>query len=159
MPLTASALRGPMLPARKRPFRITLLLGLVLITTALSLVRLLTAIDWKNTLEAYVSPLLVFYIGISGAIWTLVGIFVLWSYWRGGRYTRTIFVVSALLYATWSWLDRFLIQASPPSNWLFDLVVTLVLLGFTLFVVLDPHNLPYFRRETHERKRENQSAS
>jgi hypothetical protein len=142
-----------------RPFRITLLLGLVLITTAFNLARLVTALAWRNTLEAYLSPLGVLYIGVTGAFWTLLGIFVLWSYRRGGRYTRLVFVVSAGLYAVWYWIDRLFVQVAPLPNGLFALAMTMVLLGFTGFVVLDPRNLPYFRRETHERKRENQSAT
>jgi hypothetical protein len=148
-----------MLSPFRRPLRITLLLGLVLITTVLNLARLLTAFAWRNTLEAYLSPLAVLYIGLTGAFWTLLGIFVLWSYRHGGPYTRLIFLASAGLYAAWYWVDRLFVQAAPLPNGLFALLVTILLLGFTGFVVLDPRNLPYFRRETHERKRENQSAT
>jgi hypothetical protein len=149
-----------MLKPPKRPLRITLLLWLVLIVTAWNLVRLFAAIDWKNTLEKYYySPQGVLYVGLTGAFWALVGIFVLWCYRRGGQYTRLIFLVTAGLYAAWYWIDRLFIQSTPQSNWLFALAVTVLLLGFTGFVVLDPRNLPYFRRETHERKRENQSAT
>ena len=148
-----------MLKPPRRPLRITLLLWLVLITTALNLTRLLTAMAWKNTLEAYLSPQAVLYVGVTGAVWTFVGLFVLWSYWRGGRYTRPIFVAAASVYALWSWVDRLIVQRAGQSNWLFDLAVTFLLLGFTGFVVLDPRNLPYFTRETHERKRENQTTT
>jgi hypothetical protein len=148
-----------MIRQRRPPFRITLLLGLVLITTALNIVRLFTAIAWKNTLAAYLPPLQVMYIGVTGAVWTLLGISVLWSFWRGGRYTRILVLAVAVLYAGWSWLDRLLSERAAQSNWPFDLVMTVLALGFVGFVVLDRHNQPYFGRETHERKRKNQSTT
>jgi uncharacterized membrane protein len=143
----------------KRPLRITLLLGLVLITTALNLIRLWTAITWKNTLEAYFSPQELLYTAGTGAFWALAGIAVLVCYWRKAPYTRWIILIVAALYAGWYWLDRLFVQSEPSPNGLFALAVTVLLLGFTSFVILDRHNVSYFGRETHERKRENQSAT
>lgn len=136
-----------------------MLLGLVLITTALNIVRLLTAIAWRTALEAYLSPEAVFYIGVTGALWAVVGVFVLWSYWWRRPHARLIILLAAGLYAGWAWADRLVVQETARTNWLFALVATIVLLAFTAAVVLDPHHENYFRKETNERKSEKPAAT
>ncbi len=143
-----------MVTRRRLPFRITLLLTLVLITTVASAIRLLTAIAWRGTLGLYVWPPEIVYIGVTGAAWTLVGLFLFWSFWRGVRRIREIFLGASIAYAAWVWADRLLVQETPRANWAFDLVVTILLLAYVAAVVLDPRNLSYFRKETHERKPE-----
>ncbi len=133
------------------PFRITLLIILVLITTVWSAVRLFTAIAWSSTLQVYEPTLRVAYVGTSGAFWTMAGAFVLWSFWRGKRFSRLTLLVAAGGYAIWAWIDRLLIQPGAHPNWRFDLVVTAVLLIYTGAVVLDRHNRIYFDRESHDR--------
>lgn len=140
---------------RRAPLGITLLLGLVLIITVLSVVRLLTAIWWRSALASYLSIPLVLYVGLSGAAWTLAGCFVLWCMWRRARYSRQIVLIAAGSYAAWGWADRLLVQSGAGANWLFALVGTVILLAFVAIVVLDPRNLPYFRKESHDRKSEN----
>ncbi len=140
------------------PLRITLLLGLVLIITVLSLVRLWTAIAWRSTLAAYTSPLLVVYIGLTGAIWSFMGGFVLWSFWRGARYTRPLILAASGAYAAWAWADRLLVQPGADANWLFALIGTILLLAFVAAVVLDPRKKPYFRKGSYDRKPENPAS-
>jgi hypothetical protein len=132
------------------PFRITLLLVLVLSITTLSAVRLFTAIAWRSTLASYVPASLVVYIGLSGAIWTLAGLFLLRSFWRGARHARLAFLVGAAAYATWAWADRLFVQVGPRANWGFALAATVVLLAFVAVVVLNPRTQIYFGRESHE---------
>ncbi len=132
------------------PFRITLLLILVLIPTVLNAVRFFTAIAW-TVLRKYEPGLLVDYVAITGAIWTLAGGFVLWSFFRQARRSGFVILGAAGAYALWVWADRLLVQPGTQADWPFDLIVTIVLLAYVAVVVLDPHNRPYFRRETHER--------
>ncbi len=148
-----------MTKGRGLPFRITLLLWLVLIITALSAVRALTAIGWHGVLLSYLPLSTVYYIGITGAVWMLAGLFVLWSLLRRRRWARDGLLAAALSYTAWKWADRFFVQLGPRPNWLFELVLTALLLGFTLAVILDPRNLQYFGRESYERKPEKPPAS
>ncbi len=134
---------------RRLPLRITLLLILVLITTVLNAVRLYTAIAWSGTLKTYMPGLLVAYIAVTGAIWMLMGCFVLWAFWRRIRYSRWIILAAAVVYALWAWADRLLVQSGSHANWQFALIGTLVLLAYVAVVVLDPHLRVYFRRENH----------
>ncbi len=140
---------------RRLPFRITLLMALVLIVTVLSAVRLLTAFAWQKTLEMYAPAGLVLYTGIAGAFWTLVGLGLFWAFRRRVRYLRLILLVSVGAYAAWAWIDRIFVQSSLRNNWPFDLLLTLVLVAFAAWVILDRRNQPYFRRETYERQPEN----
>jgi len=62
------------------------------------------------------------------------------------------FIVASSLYALWVWADRLFVQTGVRANWPFDLLLTVVLLVFTILVVLDPRNKIYFEREKHERE-------
>lgn len=137
---------------RKWPFRVTLLACLIAIFALWNLVRLVTSIAWHDTLQTYAPHPGPFYIGITGAIWMLVGVFLLWCLWRGKRWTRRIFVISTGVYTAWFWLDRLLIQAEIRSNWLFSLIANILLLAFIGAVILDHHNLIYLEREAYERE-------
>lgn len=132
------------------PLRITLLLVLVLSITALSAVRLFTSILWRSILISYLPTALVNYIGLSGAIWTLAGLFVLWSFWRGAPYARWAFLVGTVAYTAWAWADRFFVQVGPRANWRFAFAGTVILLSFVGFAVLNPRTQIYFGRESHE---------
>jgi hypothetical protein len=130
----------------KFPLRITILLWLVLIITAWNFVRVVTSIAWHNTLETYAAKPGPFYIGLTGTIWTLIGLFLLWSFIRGARWTRLIFLITGSGYSIWIWVDKLFIQASLRANWPFDLLTTILLLSYTVVIVLDPHNQIYFMK-------------
>ena len=139
---------------RNLPARVTLLFGLVFLFTVWNAVRLGTSILWHNTLETYAPRVGPLYIGITGGIWMLAGLFIFWAVWRGIRQARLIFMVTAGLYAAWIWADRLWAQTSLRANWPFDLLLTAILLVYTAVVVLDPRNRPYFEREVYERESE-----
>ena len=136
----------------KLPGRITLLLMLVGLLTIWQAVRLATSIAWRDTLETYAPFPGPFYVGGTGALWTLIGLFILWSFWRGMSWTRKAFLIASGSYAAWIWLDRLFIQTGSRANYPFDLLVTIILLSFTAIVVLDPHSRIYFEREAYERE-------
>ena len=130
----------------KRPVRITLLVWLVLIFTAWNGVRLATGLMWRDTLATYVAYPGPLYISLTGAIWTVAGLFWLWSFWRAAIWTRVVLIGAAGLYAAWFWVDRLLVQAQMRANWPFDLLITIILLAYIAFVVFDPYNENYFEK-------------
>jgi len=136
----------------KLPFRIILLLGFVFCETGWQAIRFVTSIIWSVTLQTYEPYPGPIYIGITGTFWTFTGLFLLWSMWRGKRWTRVAFIVASSLYAAWVWADRLFVQTQMRANWPFDLVLTIAWLVFTIIVVLDPRNKIYFERETYERE-------
>ncbi len=137
---------------QKLPIRVTLFVMLVFSCTSWQAIRFSTGIAWSDTLKAYEPYLILLYIDVSGAFWTLMGLFLLWSMWRGRRGTRRAFIIASSLYVAWVWADRIFIQTQMRANWPFDLLLTFVLFAFTIIVVLDPHNKIYFERETYERE-------
>jgi hypothetical protein len=130
----------------KLPLRITLLLWLVLIITTWNIVRLVTSITWHDTLETYAPRPGPFYIGLTGAIWTFLGAFLLWSFIRGAHWTRILLLIIGSLYSAWVWLDKLFVQTQLRANWPFNLLTTILLLGYTVVVALDPHNQIYFMK-------------
>ena len=144
-----------MKPHLKIPIQVTLFLWLVLILTVWNAVRFATGIAWRDTLETYARYPGPIYIAATGALWTLVGISLLWSWWHGKRFTRAALLAAAGLYAAWGWADRLFVQTEMRANWPFDLIVTILLLAFSAAVILNPKNFIYFQREAYERESEN----
>jgi hypothetical protein len=132
----------------KQPFRVTILLSLVLLLTIWNALRAWTAFSWRNVLTEFSGAPL--YIGISGLIWLGIGIWLLLSLWRQEAYARILLRASAASYTVWVWIERLLLQV-PRENRPFALVVNIVLLSFVLFAS------NYWKREAHERKSEDQT--
>ena len=128
----------------KLPLRITLLLWLVLILTAWNIVRFATSLGWRDTLVTYAVRPGPFYIGLTGAIWTILGCVLLLGFTRGANWSRVSILVSGIAYFIWFWIDRLFVQPLLRANWPFDLLITVVILGFTIAVALDPDNQNYF---------------
>jgi hypothetical protein len=129
-------------------------LWLVLSLTTWNAARLFTALAWRGALtefEARPGPI---YLASTGAAWMFAGLFLLWSLWRREAWTRAALLGAGGLYAVWVWLDRIFARAWVPPNWPFGLAVTIVLLGFTAWTVLDPDNRTFFQREAYERQPE-----
>jgi hypothetical protein len=139
----------------KPSLSVTLLIWLVLSFTGWNAVRFATSLAWNDTLDTYAPRPGAFYIGGTGAVWTLAGIFLLWSIWRGAGWTRKALLTASGLYAAWVWMDRLFVQARTQANWPFALLSTILLLAYMVAVVLNPHNQVYFERETYERKSKN----
>jgi len=133
----------------KRPFRATILLALVLLLTIWNALRAWTAFSWRNVLTEFSGGPL--YIGVSGLIWVGIGIWLLLSLWRKKANARMLLFASAASYSVWVWIERLFIQ-TPRENWLFALIVNLVLLSFVLFAS------NFWKREAHERKSEDQTV-
>jgi hypothetical protein len=132
----------------KRPFRVTILLSLVLLFTIWNALRAWTAFSWRNVLTEFsAAPL---YIGVSGLIWLGIGIWLLMSLWQKKANARILLLASAVSYSVWVWIGRLFLQF-PRANWPFALVINLVLLSFVLFAS------NYWKREAHERKSEDQT--
>jgi len=140
--------------AGKPGLRVTLLLWMVLSLTAWNAFGLFTAVAWGGVLSEFSTRWETVYIAAERALWTTIGLFLLWSLWQGKRWARRLFILAAAAYTAWAWIDRLFIGGWLPPNWPFKLAVTLVLLGFTAWVVLDPNNITFFQREAYERQPE-----
>ncbi len=132
----------------KIPLRVTLLLWLVLSLTAWNILRLWTALAWRDVLNEFSSQPSPSVLGISGAIWSVCGIIVLWSIWQKKAWAAKLLIGASAGYSLWVWIER-LVWQNPHPNWLFAVIVNLVLIVFILFATKS------LTREAHERNIEN----
>ena len=129
----------------KIPFRVTLLLWLVLFLTAWNAVRLWTAIAWRSVLTEYSAQPAPTVTAVSGAFWMVTGLILVWSIWQKKAWTVKLLLGASAGYTVWYWSER-LIWQSPHPNWPFAVIVNLVLIIFILFTTRS------LTREAHERK-------
>jgi len=132
------------------PFRVTVLTWTVLILTGWNAVRLWAGIAWKARLAEFVSRPSPLYIGVTGVLWTALGLSVIWAIWQHRRGARRFIFTGAVIYTTWYWADRLLLQQER-SNWPFTAALNLLLLIYVFFSTKSG----YFQREDYEREHQN----
>jgi hypothetical protein len=132
----------------KLSLRVTLLLLLVLCLITWNGLRLWTSLAWQNVLNEFSvqpSPTVT---GLSGAIWAVTGIIIIWSILQKKAWAAKLLLGASAGYSVWYWAER-LIWQNPHPNWLFAVIVNLALLVFILF------NIKSMSREAYEQKSEN----
>ena len=132
----------------KPPFRVTLLLCLVLIFTVWNGLRLWTAIAWQDVLDEFSAQPISTITAVSGAIWMVTGIILFWIIWKKKAWGAKLLIGASAGYTIWYWSER-AIWHNPHPNWPFAVIVNLVLIFFILFTTKT------LTREAHERKIEN----
>src|SRR5436190_11950143 len=91
---------------RKRPFRVTLLLWMVLSLLAWGVVRLFAALHAWDVLIEFRSRLSPLYLSITGASWSLVGGVLLWSIFIGKKWTSRTILTSVSVWLIEYWIER-----------------------------------------------------
>jgi hypothetical protein len=135
----------------KRPLSVTILLWLVLSLTVWSGLRLYSAIQWWGTLFEFASSPGPWYITISGGIWLIVSILLLWGMWQAKAWIRFALLGAGAGFSVWYWSDRLLFQMSS-ANWLFVLLGNILLLiVLTVCVFVPSTNTFLSKREAHDR--------
>lgn len=132
----------------KPPFRVTLLIWLVLTFTAWNVLRAWTAVAWRGTLKEFSpqpSPVI---IALSSVIWVIIGLILLWSIWKNKTWYTKLLLGAASVYTIWYWSER-LIWQNPQPNWLFTVIVNLVI------IILILSTTKSLAREAYERNIEN----
>jgi hypothetical protein len=132
----------------KPPLRVTLLYLLVLTLTAWNGLRLWTSLVWENVLNEFSARESPIIMTTSAAIWMVAGIILIWSMWQKKAWAAKLLIGAAAGYSVWYWSER-LIWQIPHPNWLFAVIVNLVVLIFV------PFSINLLSREAHERKNEN----
>lgn len=136
----------------KTSFRVTLLMLAVLTLTAWNAVRVWTAFAWRETLMEFAPQPGPLYIGVSGALWVVVGLSVLYALVQKKAWAPRLLVGAASAYTLWYWSDRLILQTGR-DNWPFTLTVNLFLLVLVFFTI------KYLQREAYERESENQEVA
>ncbi|MBI5945287.1 MAG: hypothetical protein HY864_13025 [Chloroflexi bacterium] len=132
---------------KKLPARVTLLLWLVLSLTAWNALSAWTSFAWRNALNEFLSQPSAAITTVSGAIWAVIGMLLAWGIWQRKAWAGKLLLGASAGYTVWYWSGRFIWQ-SPHPNWLFAVIVNLVLLGFILFIKKS------LSREAYEQKNE-----
>jgi hypothetical protein len=128
----------------KRPFGVTFLAIMVVFAAICNGLRISeTIFFWKTLAEYGVHPL---YIAISGGVWLLADLFLLWSLWQGKTWSQFAVFSSAAGYAAWYWFDRLVLQ-KPHANWPFALVATVVSLLIILHILFLRSTRLFFQRD------------
>ncbi len=137
---TGSHAVGP-LSDNKRPRSVTLLALGVLILTVINLIRFALSIRYWDLLAGRMG-VPTFYLTLTGFVWGVAGLFVLWGLWKAKNWAPRLMQAAALTYALYFWLDHIflmehtvvgasgVVRVLLPSNWQFSAGVTVVSLAY-----------------------------
>jgi len=134
----------------KRPFSVTILLWLVLSLTAWSALRLYSAIRWRNELIEFAALPGPWYIAVSGGVWLIASLALLWGMWQTKTWIRYALLGTGAGFTVWFWCDRFLFQSSR-TNGTFALTTNILLLIILSVCVFAPSTIAFLsKREAHD---------
>jgi hypothetical protein len=141
-----------LIPRIKHPIRVYLLAIIFLWLAVWNGLRLGEAIFFWSTLDKYRGHPL--YIAISAAVWIIAGLLIACGLWLGKAWGWASALVGMVGYTAWYWFDRLVIQ-EPPANWLFVLIVNIVILLILFTILFSSKTRRFFKRDAYERKPKN----
>jgi hypothetical protein len=145
---------GTVIDNKSRPFTVTLLACLVLITTIVHLVRFVYAITWWRFLTTLHGnpPLLIVFSGLTGL---LVGAALFWGLWIGHSRAPLAARILIPVYLGLQWVEQLisLRRGNEFENWPFMSVISLVVIIFTYWT-LSTSKVKFYFGELHEPSRE-----
>ncbi len=128
-----------------RPFRVTILVLIVLCYTFLNGLRFTGALTHWNTLAQYgAQPA---YIAASGLTWATVGLILAILLYRGHRYGSRAGLIGSVLYFAWYWMDRLFLQANPAPNTTYSLFFSSILLLAFITTLLTKRSKDFYAKE------------
>jgi len=154
-PVSVSQMSMP----QKRPFGVTLFLWMVLSLTAWGSVRLTTALRWWDALREFGARLDPLYLSITGAGWSVAGLALLWSIWRGKAWARWAIFGAISMWLAEYWIERLFFQTAR-SNWPFALFISILLLSITSISTLHKSTKLFFvQSEEYEQQNEHPTSA
>ena len=121
---------------------------MVLSITVWNALRLWTAIAWRGVLNEFSAQPTPIILAASGAFWVICGVTLIWGIWQKKAWAAKLLIGASAGYSLWYWSERFIWQ-SPHPNWLFTVIVNLVLIVFTLFATKSMMREAYERNIEH----------
>ena len=129
----------------RRPVSVTILFLLVLTIGGLNLIRFIQSLTQRSLLFELLpfSPL---YLTATGLFWCILCGIVLWGIYRRKSWVSIVILSSAILYIFYFWVDRIWLtpQGSRTGNDLFAVFMTIVMLGYTIWVLSTSRVKSYF---------------
>jgi hypothetical protein len=133
----------------KLPFRVTLLIWLVLILTAWNILQFWTSLAWRATLLEFSTRPAPIIISIVSMALIITGVLILYGIWRRKLWTVKVLLFAAAGNSAWYWADR-LIWQEPRPNWPFAVIVNLALILFMIFTTKSLAREAYDRKSIHQ---------
>ncbi len=132
----------------KRPFSVTFLTWVVLIITSLNWLQLVEVIRRWEFLRSLDPAPPVIYLAITGLVWGLLGICLVWGLFLGRSWAPWLMQVISVIYTAYYWLDRlFFADFSAIANrWSFTLGLTITLLVFIFWLFSRPKTKEFFNQ-------------
>ena len=129
---------------KSRPLSVTLLILGVLIMSAINLFGFAQAVlNWEFYKELL--PLSPLYLAMSGLIWGLAGLPLVWGLWFGHAWAPRSTLFFALAYTLYYWLDRLLLSTNAGgSNWPFAVVTNVSLILIIYWILYRPRAKAFF---------------
>jgi hypothetical protein len=127
-----------------RPASVTYLAVGVLITAGFNLLRFWNAYRDYEFLSGLLpfSPL---YLVLGGLFWGLTGLVLFYGLWLGKQWAPDLTRIAAFVYTLYFWLDRiFLTSLGIGVNWLFVLIVNIIILILVLWILNRDNARRYF---------------
>jgi peptidoglycan/LPS O-acetylase OafA/YrhL len=118
----------------------------VLTFTGLQAIKLWATIsswNYLNSLPLSVSPV---YLGVNAAVWMIIGGVLAFGLWRVRSWALPATRWAIIVYFLEVWLDRVVLQPKGPqqSTWLFDLLLSLVIIASSIGNIALPKVRAYF---------------
>jgi len=127
----------------RRPLSVTLLAVGVLILAGINLLRFAISLQQRAFLSSLL-PLEPLYLTISGLVWALLGLLLVWGLWSGRGWAVRATQVAVLVYSTYFWLDRIFLAQGAGRNWPFALAVNLSVLVIVFWILYNRKAKAYF---------------
>lgn len=127
-----------------RPASVMYLAVGVLISAGFNLLRFWNAYRDYEFLSGLLpfSPL---YLVLGGLFWGLTGLVLFFGLWLGKQWAPNLTRIAAFVYTLYYWLDRiFLTSAGIGVNWLFVLIVNIIILALVLCILNRNNARRYF---------------
>jgi hypothetical protein len=124
----------------KRPWMVFVLLVGVIVFTAGMLLRAWSAIRYwafLSGLPLEVSPL---YLALTGGLWALFGLRVIWWLWQGNRGAPAALRTLATGYVLYYWVEQLLVMTSPlrQARWPFSAVMSAAAVIVVMLILMHP---------------------
>jgi len=116
----------------------------VLTLAGFNLLRCIAAFQQRELLASLL-PISPVFLMVSGLVWGIVGLVLAFGLWTGRPAAIGGTLIAALAYSLYYWIDRSLLAAGPPAaNWLFALLVNLVVLVVVFLILFRPKARTFF---------------
>jgi uncharacterized membrane protein len=132
---------------------------MVLCLSGWGALRLLAAWRWWEVLSEFGASLSPWYLAITGVLWLVAGLVLIWSVWAGKRWAYLALPISIFVWLAEYWLERSLFE-QPRANQIFMITVSVVLSVVVLLITFNRNTRDFLlKSEEHEQPDQDPTSS